>query len=258
MAHLSDVTTTELQDLLSDAKVALVPVGATEQHGPNLAMGVDWRIADALARRIAEVVAPLAVVTPTLPFGLSAHHMSFPGTVSLGFDSFRAVLLDVARSLATHGITKLVFVNGHRGNENALGVITTELTYDHGIEAASAFWISQASDVIAEHRRTERWGHACEIETSLAMALTPDLVRSQSLEAGDLIDDYGALEDNYAPFAVTTPRSFASRTRNGAFGDARLADPAVGQLLAEAAVTRTAAFVREFAERPSRLGGGKA
>jgi creatinine amidohydrolase len=132
-------------------------------------------------------------------------------------------------------------------------VLATELTYEHGVEAASTFWMTQASDVIAQHRVTDRWGHACEIETSVAMALTPDLVRPETLEAGDLLDDYGPLEDNYAPFAATVPRSFASRTRNGVFGDARQASVKVGELIAEAAVRRTAEFVRGFAERPSRL-----
>ena len=255
MSHdLSDLTTTEAAARLAEATVALVPVGANEQHGPNLGMGVDWRIAQALARRIADRVAPLAVVTPPLPFGLSAHHLSFPGTLSVSPQAWSAVLLDVARSLAHHGLTKLVFVNAHRGNENILGVLTTQLSYEHGIEAASTFWMTQAADVIARHRRTDRWGHACGIETSVAMALTPDLVRTDALEPGDLVDDYGPYEDNYERFAVAVPRSFASRTRNGVFGDARQASRAAGEEIVEAAVDRAAAFVRGFATRPSRLG----
>lgn len=254
MSDISDLTTHEFASSLHETKVALVPVGATEQHGPNLAMGVDWRIAHAIAQRVRDELGPAVVVSPPLPFGLSAHHLDFPGTLSIGPDAFRAVLVDVATSFKRHGIEKLVFVNGHRGNENVLGVLVTELTYDHGIEAASTFWMTQASDVIGEWKRTDRWGHACEIETSVAMALATDTVRHDGLEAGDLIDDYGVLEDNYQPFAATVPRSFASRTRNGVFGDATKASIEAGRTIGNAAVHRTAAFVQDFATRPSRIG----
>src|SRR5690606_6019372 len=95
VSTLHDLTTTEFAALSPRPRVALIPVGATEQHGPNLAMGVDWRIAEAIARRVAATLSPTAVATPALPFGLSGHHMDFPGTISIGADAFRAVLTDV-------------------------------------------------------------------------------------------------------------------------------------------------------------------
>ncbi|MQA97639.1 MAG: creatininase family protein [Streptosporangiales bacterium] len=179
---LADLTSPEFAARADRTKVALIPVGATEQHGANLGMGIDWRVAAALAERVAARVDPFAVVVPALPVGLSGHHMSFPGTLSVSAATFTALCTDIASSLARHGIRKIVFVNGHRGNESVLGVITTTLTYDAGIEAASAFWMTQASDVIADYVTSRRWGHACEIETSLAMALCPDLVRDAALE----------------------------------------------------------------------------
>lgn len=249
---LSDLTSREFADRGGDVRVALLPVGATEQHGPNLGMGVDWRVADELARRVAQRVHPVAVALPPLPYGLSAHHLGFPGTISITASAFTAVVKDIAESLARHGIRKLVIVNGHRGNEAVIGVVTTALAYESGIEAVSSFWMTQGADAISRHRKTDRWGHACEIETSLAMELTPDLVRHDALEAGDLIEDYGPFEDNYQPFALTTPRSFASRTRNGAFGDARQATPEAGAEIAEAVVERVSTFVEAFARRPPR------
>ncbi|WP_218220318.1 creatininase family protein [Nesterenkonia sp. Act20] len=245
------MTTIEAADALSQASVALIPVGATEQHGPNLVTGVDWRIAEELASRIAERTHPLSVIVPPLPFGLSGHHQGFPGTLHISATTFMSVVKDVAMSLKRHGIEKILFINGHRGNENILGVVLSELTYDHGIEAASAFWMNQASDAIAKHRRTARWGHGCEIETSLAMALDIELV-GHSLQPADLIEDYGAFEDTYAPHAVATAQSFASRTRNGVFGDATQASLEAGTEIADAAVRRISTFLEDFATRGPR------
>lgn len=249
--RLDRMTTVEAGRVLEEAQVALFPVGATEQHGPNLVTGVDWFVAEAVAERVADAVDPVAVVVPPLPFGLSGHHLGFPGTLHISAATFSAVCKDVTRSLARHGITKVVFVNGHRGNENVLGVLVTELTYELGIEAASAFWMTQASDAVACHKKTERWGHGCEIETSLALAISPDHVGDR-LEPADLIEEYGAYEDNYRAHALVTARSFASRTRNGVFGDATQATREAGEDILRTAVGRTAAFVRDFAQRPPR------
>lgn len=249
--RLDRMTTVQAGKAMEAAAVALIPVGATEQHGPNLVCGIDWLIAEEVANRVATAVDPVAVVVPPLPFGLSGHHLGFPGTLHISAATFTAVCRDIAVSLARHGIHKVVFVNGHRGNENVLGVVVAELSYELGVEAASAFWMTQAADAVARHTRTDRWGHACEIETSLAMAVDSSLV-SEDLVAGDLIEDYGAYEDNYKPHALITARSFASRTRNGAFGDATQASKDAGDEILEAAVERTAAFVRDFATRPPR------
>lgn len=249
--RLDKMTTVAAATALDRARVGLIPVGATEQHGPNLTMGIDWRVAEEFATRIAAAADPDAVVVPPLPYGLSGHHLGFPGTLHISATTFMAVVKDLAVSLRRHGIEKIVFVNGHRGNENVLGVLTTELTYDLGIEAASAFWMNQASDVIAEHKRTQRWGHGCEIETSVALALDPALV-ADDVQPGDHIEEYGAFEDNYQPHALVTARSFASRTRNGVFGDARLASAEVGAEIVETAVRRTAAFIADFARREPR------
>jgi creatinine amidohydrolase len=249
--RLDRLTTVQARQAMADASVALLPVGATEQHGPNLVCGIDWLVAEAVASRVAAEVDPLAVVVPPLPFGLSGHHLDFPGTLHISAATFSAVCKDVARSLARHGIRKLVFVNGHRGNENVLGVLVTELTYELGIEAASAFWMTQAAEEIGRHTKTTRWGHGCEIETSLALAISPELVGA-ALEPGDLIEEYGAFEDNYARHSLVTARTFASRTRNGVFGDATLASAEAGREILDAAVSRTAEFVRDFAARAPR------
>lgn len=247
---LTRLTSPEAGRRLETARLALLPVGATEQHGPNLALGTDWRVAEAIAHRAAARLGEHVLVAPALPFGLSDHHMDFPGTITLRFDTFRAVCIDVIRSLAVHGVDQFVFVNGHQGNQSALSVIASQLRFRDGYDMAVSFWMAQAGDITARHRRTERWGHACEIEGSVALAVAPDLVRRAELTPGELIDDYGAYEDNYQPHALVVPRSFAERTGNGAFGDATQATERAGEEIVAAAVDRLVAFVQDFLERP--------
>lgn len=238
------MTTEEFRSL--DPELALIPVGATEQHGPNLSLGVDYIVADAIAKGVAERCTRRCVVYPPLPVGLSDHHMDFAGTLSLSFDTFRGLCLDVAQSAVRHGIEKIVFVNGHMGNMHALNVICGELRNRRGIEAAAVFWMDQASDAVRRTARTERWGHACEVECSVAMAVAPECVASAGLVAGDLIEEYRPLTDRYKPYAAVVPLTFAERTRNGAFGDARLANVDDGTAIIEAAMDRTAEFCNGF------------
>ncbi len=246
MIELSRTTAPRAERAMGAGTLALIPVGATEQHGPNLGMGADYRIAEELARRTAAAMGDAAVVTPVIPFGLSEHHMFAAGTITLSPHALDAVLTDVVKSLMRHGVRHFLIVNGHQGNMNMLGVLANRLHFELDVSVAVAFWMAQARDAIEKHRRTKRWGHACEIETSVAMALTPDLVATGELEAGDLIEEYGALADNYEPHALTVPRSFGSRTRNGAFGDARLATKEAGEEIVRCVVDRTVEFARDF------------
>lgn len=247
--ELAEMTSPEIDRALETVSLALIPVGATEQHGPNLELGTDYSMAHSLAQRVAAEVHPGAVVVPPLPFGISDHHMDFAGTISVSSQTFQTVCLDVVRSLSAHGLSKFLFVNGHQGNMTTLAILVSRIRYELGLRAATVFWMAQARDVIEQHRRTERWGHACEIETSIALALNQALVRTESLEPGDLIEEYGAFEDNYQPYAAQVSKPFSERTRNGAFGDATQATQEVGEIIVSTAVQRAAAFAKDFIER---------
>lgn len=244
--ELSDMTSREFGAARETIKLALVPVGATEQHGPNLATGTDYVIAQQFCRRIAARMHPRAVVTPPVPVGLSYHHTGFPGTLSLSPETFTAVCMDIARSLKQQGFDHVLFVNGHNGNTAVLNVAVTRIRYDLDMNAAVAFWFQQAGDVVRKHAKTERFGHACEIETSVLLALAPDLVRTDALEAGDMIPVELEHAFNNQPFFHTVPVPFHKQTRNGVFGDARLASVEIGEEIVEAAVARTLAFIETF------------
>ncbi|MDR9392016.1 MAG: creatininase family protein [Trueperaceae bacterium] len=226
--------------------VALLPVGATEQHGPNLAIGTDTRAAERIAGLLAERLGSRAVALPALPYGLSEHHMGFRGTLSIGPDAVLAVLRDVARSAHRQGVRMLMFVNGHNGNTAILNVAANAIRYEVGIETASMFYFKQAADVIREASRTPRFGHACEIETSVMLHLDEAYVRRDALVPGDMIPHERLHADNTDPFSLYAPVPFDRQTRNGAFGDARYADEEVGRRIVDTALDRTVAFVDTF------------
>lgn len=162
-----------LRRVLPEALV-LWPVGATEQHGPHLATGTDALLASTVCERAAEVAAADAarqfVIAPTLPLGASDHHLPFGGTLSLSPETLLAVLVDVARSLATQGGRRLVVVNGHGGNTGICRAFAGIASTRHGLAVGylDYWWLAKAEE-------TNLPGHAGEFETSLMLAVRADL-----------------------------------------------------------------------------------
>lgn len=244
--EMARMTSPEMADAVSRIEVALQPIGATEQHGPNLALGTDFVAADRIARKIAAELGPRALLLPVLPFGLSHHHTGFPGTITLDPETVIRLCFDVARSIDRHGIRAIVFVNGHNGNTGVLQVAATKVRYELGLRAAVAFYFAQASDRVRAHGQTPRFGHACEVETSVLLHLDAEYVRSQALAPGEMKDTGLEHGFNNDPFALQVPVPFHKQTANGAFGDARLATAKAGQDIVDTAVARTVKFIESL------------
>jgi creatinine amidohydrolase len=190
----------------------LVPLGATEQHGPHLPLGTDSTIAVALAEAAAARTAG-AIVAPLLPYGSSGEHQGFAGTLSIGAAATELVLVELGRS-ASETFDRLLFVNAHGGNAAPLAAAVSRLR-DEGRDARS--W-------------SPRWGgdaHAGRTETSLMLALAD--VRTSRIEAG-----------NDAPLAELIGQLRSEGVRavspNGVLGDPRGASAAEGRALFNAAV----------------------
>jgi creatinine amidohydrolase len=243
---LARMTSPEASEAFARAEVALLAVGATEQHGPNMTLETDTAVAYQLALHIATALYPRAVVAPPLPFGVSYHHMKFPGTMTLSPETFQAVVLEVVDSLRQHGIERFFIVDGHAGNQGALDVLMTKLRFQMEIRAAYLFYFTLVDDVIREGVKTERWGHACEVETSMGLALQPDIVRGEALELGKVRSTTLPYSNTVGPLKLGVPLSFDEITENGALGDARLASEAFGQELADAVVSRSVEFLERF------------
>jgi creatinine amidohydrolase len=243
---LARMTSPEAAEALASADVALIPVGATEQHGPNMTLETDTAVAYQLALRTAAALHPRAVVAPPLPYGVSYHHMRFPGTMTLSPETFQAVVLEVVESLRQHGVERFFIIDGHAGNQGALDVLMTKLRFQMGVRVAYLFYFTIVDDLIREGAKTERWGHACEVETSMGLALQPDIVRSEALEMGKLQPTSLPYSNVLETPRVGVPLSFDEITENGALGDARQSSEAFGQVLTNAVVRRSVEFLERF------------
>jgi len=225
--------------------VVIVPVGSTEQHGPHLPTQVDSLLVGEIARRAARQAAATTpiVVTPTIWSGLAEHHMSLGGTLSLDFGTFLALLRCVCRSLVRQGFRRILLLNGHGGNIAALTVAVNELAVELDAPiATTTYWplASEAFARILERQKTVR--HACEAETSMLLAVAPDLV--DMTRAAEAVGPTGReLADVVGSEAVQRWRSFKSRTHHGAIGDPRTASVDKGERLLAAAAEAVAKVV---------------
>lgn len=234
----------ELNALAARDAVVIVPVGSTEQHGPHLPTQVDSLLVGEIARRAARKVkdTPI-VVTPTVWSGLAEHHISLGGTLSLDFSTFFAVLRCLCRSLVRQGFSRILLLNGHGGNIAALTVVVNELAVELDRPIATTSYWPLAKDAFAtilERQKTVR--HACEAETSMLLALAPELV-----DMAKAANAVGPTERELAEVTGTEAahrwRSFKARTRHGAIGDPRGATAEKGERLLEAAAAAVAVLV---------------
>jgi creatinine amidohydrolase len=223
--------------------LVLVPVGSTEQHGPHLPLMTDTIIAEAVARAACDrlVGGGVAVtVAPAVAYGASGEHEAFPGTVSVGHEALRLLLIEHARS-ACRWARGVVFVNGHGGNVATLREVVGRLRY----EGRAAAWVACAPP--------DGDAHAGRTETSLLLHLAPEAVALDHAEAGAT-----------APLADLLPVLRRDGVRavsaNGVLGDPDGASAAEGARVFDAVVDRVfVAIDRGVTDEvawPTEPGGG--
>lgn len=177
--ELANLTTTSAD--LGSIDVALLPTGSTEQHGPALPLGMDHFAAETIAKRIDR---DDTVVLPTVSVGVSEHHRQFDGTLWVEADTFERYVTEVVESVASHGLRKLVLVNGHGGNTDALARAARDLRQSETAFAAPWNWWESLGDRRAEWF-DEDGGHADALETSVMLAIASELVDEEQLAAAE-------------------------------------------------------------------------
>src|SRR5215213_7069999 len=241
---LADLSSPETQDLLPRIELVLVPVGAHEQHGPNIAVSTDTISADALCRAAAGRVGPAVAVAPAIPWGVSWHHLRFAGTIALRPSTLIAVLEDVVGSLYAHGLRRFLVVNGHGGNTAAITTAIEQIKHDTGVPLiASVFGYALIAEQAKMLLPAEAIGHGGGDEAALVMAAAPHRAKPSAfappqptgvqVETAALLRAYGG----------TLARRYDEVTHNGATGDATSATPEVGQQILDGAGRRLADII---------------
>jgi creatinine amidohydrolase len=247
------LTRDDVRQLAPNATV-VVPLGSIEQHGPHLPVQTDTTIVTALAERAVELAARQVpvVVTPTLPVGFAHHHLSFGGTLSLGLTTYLDVITSLGESLAVGGFTRIVFLNGHGGNDASIRAVGDRLVTERGYDiqvAGTSYWTC-AADALAEldPRIGPMPGHAGSFETSCMLALRPELVRTDRMPLPE--NDLQPLAKIAMPGAAVR-RAHAWTVSVGRTDDARYASAALGERILDTVSARIADFIVAFHRAPA-------
>ena len=218
---------------------AILAVGATEYHGDHLPYGTDTIVARRIAEEVAKRVNGLLVLPP-IPYGMSLHYASFPIAVSLTSETLTKLLKEVFASLLSHGIRKLFIVNGHDGNIAPIEVATREFKVEHPemkICVLEAWW-NTAGELLPKGT-FEVWdglGHAGEGETSIMLAINPELVEMKYAK--------GVVPE--LPSHVQIKWVFEELTPYGATGDPSKATKEKGEKMMKALIDHVASFIEEM------------
>jgi creatinine amidohydrolase len=247
--RLGEMTTTEAADAVLASPVVLLPAGAFEQHGPGLPLATDLVRAEHIAERVAAQLDGSAVIGPSVPVGVSPHHMAFAGTVTLTTTTLAAVLREYTDALHRHGWRKVLVITGHGGNNATLGTVAQDLLTTHpDLQFAWTPLTALAADVVAGMGVSEVHGHSGEAETAQMLQIAPHLVRRDDLEPGTArfaeLDALGAVARRTGGPRITARYDHLSA--NGVLGDPRRATPEDGAALVDAIVARITDFVTEW------------
>ncbi len=250
-----DLSAKDFSALDMEKIVAVLPVGAVEQHGPHLPVRVDAAInAGIVARAVALMPDDLPVlVLPMTAAGKSNEHHAYPGTLSLSHETLFRLWFDLGESVLRAGCRKVVFFNSHGGQPQVIDIVCRELRVRHGMFAVNAMWSRMTrQDDLFEKAELKHGIHGGEVETSVMLHLH-----------GDLVDMAQAA--NFAPVSLDIENSGGLLTPegavgygwmaqdlhpSGAMGDAASADARRGGVLVERAAQALVQLCREVADWP--------
>jgi creatinine amidohydrolase len=247
-----------LNDYAKRNCIALLPLGATEQHGLHLSVTTDTDIVTQLAIAAEKHLADMVVLFPSVPYGASHHHLSFGGTVSISPDVYTQVIADMVSSLMDSGFRKVVLLNGHGGNitpvKQALALLSKK--YDSALHpniALATYWeLAGKYFSGTAPMQSPALSHACEYETSLMLHLFPEKVLMDKVQRAKrpLSNGYIPWEDDEAYRGVTMVKQTAFISSNGSSGEPQLATADKGKFLFDNALEALTKFLGSFNEWP--------
>lgn len=252
---LHELTWPDISKYLERDDLVMVPIGATEQHGPHTPLLVDT----AWATDVSEAVARQehVLVAPPLHYGWSLHHLAYPGGITLRPETLTAVAVDVGESLISQGFRKIIFVNGNRiANLPPLQIAMAKLRFKSGAYAAiiDTHLIARKEICEAAGNLPDAAHHAGNIETSFMLYAHPNLVRTDQITTlehhptAEFASNYPMdppLDQNIA-FVQATASEFYERTKgHGAYSNPATATAEIGKAVLDIAVKRASQFIRQ-------------
>jgi creatinine amidohydrolase len=218
--------------------IAVLPLAATEQHGPHLPLGTDVMIAQAYLARVRELLPAgiPATFLPVQPVGISTEHVDYPGTLTLPTQLALKSWMALGESVARAGIKKLVMVTSHGGNSAAMTLVAQDLRAQHGLLAVTTAWSRlSAPEGLFSEEELRHGIHGGAVETSIMLARYPQHVSKDKI--ADFRSASIAMEEEYRWLSAHRPAPFAWQAQDlhpsGAVGDATLASAEKGERLLE-------------------------
>jgi creatinine amidohydrolase len=255
-----ELTWPEMREAASRQPVVLLPFGTVEDHGPHLPVNTDNVIVEAICLEAAGRAPGEMLVMPLLAYGLDEHHMDFPGTISVDMQTLLAHLADVAGSVARHGFSHVLIVNGHGSNAAIADLAARKVVLETGIVCGAmspnaAIDPTLAEPTLSQMRRSGPGGiaHAGEYETAMMLHLRPDLVQMDKAvrEMGQLKLEYFNW-DHAEPSVLSWQDWWSRMSESGVCGDPTVATAEFGRALLETTADNFVRFVREFRTIPVR------
>jgi creatinine amidohydrolase len=184
--RVNDLSWFDIAEYLRSDDRVILPLGATEEHGPHLGLGTDTLEATAIAEQAGEIAQ--VPVVPTMPFGMSESLMGFPGTLSLKPETLIRVLCDILTALHRHGFRRVLIVNGHGGNTPCLSAaVQTVAESLPGLRVKNFQWWTDAEaySIVTREMGVQQGSHAADGETAFMLAIRPQAVHIERLTGHD-------------------------------------------------------------------------
>jgi len=216
--------------------IAVLPLAATEQHGPHLPLETDVLIGEAYLAKVRELLPDTIPATflPIQPIGISTEHIDYPGTLTLPTSIALKEWMAIGESVARYGVRKLVIVTSHGGNSAAMSLVAQDLRAHHGLLAVTTSWSRfGAPDGLFSEEELRHGIHGGAVETSIMLARYPHTVRKEAI--ADFRPTSIAMEKEFRWLSAHRPVPFAWQTQDlhesGAVGDATMASAEKGEKL---------------------------